>query len=96
MPNVILEAMAASRPVVATSVEGTIELVVDGETGWLVPPGRPQSLSTALVNAATRPDRCREYGLKGRERAVNHFSLVQTVAAYDRLWSQILGFADPQ
>ena len=38
MPNAVLEAMAASRPVIGTAVEGTEDLIVPGQTGWLVPP----------------------------------------------------------
>lgn len=92
MPNVILEAMAARRAVVATAVEGTKELVVAGETGWLVPPADPQSLSAALINAVADPESRHAFGLKGRERVLSRFSIDQTVSAYDRLWSRILGF----
>ena len=62
MPNVVLEAMAAGRPVVATAVEGTEELVLPGQTGWLVPPGDPQSLGAALLDAARDPELCRRLG----------------------------------
>ena len=92
MPNVILEAMAASKPVVATSVEGTRELVIPGETGWLVPPGSTPGLTAALLSAALNPEQCKAYGLKGRERVVSRFSLDETVAAYDRLWTRLLGY----
>ena len=95
MPNVILEAMAASKAVVATSVEGTEELVVADETGWLVPPGDAQELSTALLSAAVNPDRCRHFGLRGRERIERRFSINQIVRAYDRLWAQLLGYHSP-
>jgi starch synthase (maltosyl-transferring) len=92
MPNVILEAMMASRPVVATSVEGTSELVTDGETGWLVPPGHSQELGAALLKAALSPLLCTAFGQKGHERVMSKFSIDQTVAAYDRLWSRLLGY----
>ena len=94
MPNVILEAMAASRPVIATSVEGSSEVVIGGETGWLVPVRDPESLGAAMLNAAIDPQRCRVFGLNGRER-VYIFFIDQTVAAYDWLWSQILGYKTP-
>src|SRR5690606_28347096 len=51
MPNVILEAMAAGRPVVATAVEGSRELVVPGRTGWLAAPEDVESLAGALGEA---------------------------------------------
>ena len=48
MPNVVLEAMAAGRTVVATNVEGISELVQDGVTGWIVPPDQPKPLAEAI------------------------------------------------
>lgn len=92
MPNVVLEAMAASKPVIATTVEGTDELVVPGETGWLVPPGDPLALGAALIAAASDPEQSTTFGLNGRSRVASRFSLEQTVAAYERLWSRLLGY----
>jgi glycosyltransferase involved in cell wall biosynthesis len=54
IPNALLEAMAAGRACVATAVGGTPEVLRDGETGWLVPPGSPGSLADALEQAACR------------------------------------------
>ena len=92
MPNVVLEAMAASRPVVATAVEGTEELVIPGQTGWLVQPRDPEMLSTALLAAAHAPDLCRTFGLEGRTRVEKEFCLGRTVSAYERLWCGLLGY----
>ena len=91
MPNVVLEAMAARRAVVGTAVEGTEDLVVPGETGWLVPPRDPAALALALDDAAADPDRCRRYGEAGRLRVEREFSLDAVVAAYERLWAAVLG-----
>ncbi|MCB0188482.1 MAG: glycosyltransferase, partial [Caldilineaceae bacterium] len=55
LPTVILEAMAARRPVVGTAVAGTRELVVDGQTGRLVPPDDPQALAMAIVESYRNP-----------------------------------------
>ena len=75
MPNVVLEAMAAGRAVVATAVEGTVELVISGETGWLVPPRDPEALGRALLEAARDPGLCRRLGRNGRARVEAEFSL---------------------
>ncbi|MFO0889206.1 MAG: glycosyltransferase [Isosphaeraceae bacterium] len=91
MPNVVLEAMAAGLPVVATTVEGTEELVVPGETGWLVPPREPEVLARALLDAASSRERRLLMGEAGRRRA-GGFSMARVVAAYERLWAGLLGF----
>ena len=55
LPLVVLEAMAQRRPVVATPVGGTPEVVVDGETGLLVPPRNPDALADALRRSSRTP-----------------------------------------
>ncbi len=95
MPNAVLEAMAARRPVVGTAVEGTEDLVVPGQTGWLVPPRDPAALAQALDEAADDPERCRRYGEAARLRVEHEFSIDATVAAYERLWAALLGYSLP-
>jgi starch synthase len=69
-----LEAMACGTPVVASRVGGIPEVVVDGETGWLVEPGDPAALARALRNALADPDRARRMGEAGRRRVEAQFS----------------------
>jgi glycogen synthase len=69
-----LEAMACGTPVVASRVGGIPEVVVDGETGWLVPPGDPTALAEALRVALADPARARRMGEAGRRRVEAHFS----------------------
>lgn len=94
MPNVVLEAMAARRAVVATAVEGSADLVIPGRTGWLVPPGSSEPLALALLDAASDPDRLRRYGEAGRLVVEADYSPRRVVSAYERLWGGILGFED--
>lgn len=96
MPNVVLEAMAARRAIIGTAVEGTEDLVVPGQTGWLVPPREPSALSDALIQAADSPETCRRFGQAGRIRVEEYFSLATTVVAYERLWAGVLGLKLPQ
>jgi glycosyltransferase involved in cell wall biosynthesis len=81
-----LEAMAHARPVVASAVGGLKDLVVDGETGLLVPPRDPQALRVALERLLGDRDLRRRLGAAGRERARERFSwdavTDATIAAY--------------
>jgi glycosyltransferase involved in cell wall biosynthesis len=95
MPNVVLEAMAARRAVVATSVEGTEDLVVPGATGWLVPPADSDALARALLDAASDPDRLRRFGDAGRARVESEFTPGGVIDAYERLWAGVLGYEIP-
>lgn len=70
---VALEAMERSRPVIAAAIGGLGELVDDGRTGLLVPPGEAEPLARAIVELASDPERCREMGAAGRRRALDHF-----------------------
>jgi glycogen synthase len=69
-----LEAMACGTPVVASRVGGIPEVVVDGETGWLVPPGDEAALARALRDALADPARAWRMGEAGRRRVEAHFS----------------------
>jgi glycosyltransferase involved in cell wall biosynthesis len=90
LPNVILEAMAAGRPVAATQVEGAAELVVAGRTGLLVSRQSPQSLAAALESLLADPTRAATMGQAGRERVAAEFSWEKMVARYVELYQTLL------
>lgn len=81
----LLEAMLASLPVVATRVSSIPEIVVDGETGLLVPPDDPTSLAAAITQALASPG---DLGARGRMRARDEFSVARmadrTLAVYEQ------------
>lgn len=80
IPNVILEAMAAGRPVVATRVSGIPEAVEHGVTGLLVEPGDPAALAAALELLIRAPDLGLRLGEAARRRAVEHFDLADSAS----------------
>ncbi len=73
-PVSMTEAMAAGLPIVATSVGGVPECVVDGETGLLVSPGRSDSLATAIISLLKDRELRNRIGEAGRRRALKNFS----------------------
>ena len=85
--------MAAGLPVVATNVGGVPELVVEGETGFLVPPGDPQALAGALERLLGDSALRRRLGAAGRLRAEERFDLVSTRQAHLDLYSALLAAA---
>jgi glycosyltransferase involved in cell wall biosynthesis len=88
-PLAALEAMAAGRPVVATAVGGTPEVVVDGETGVLVPPRDHEALAAAIGRLVADPELRGRLGEAGRRRVEERFSLEamtrRMLAIYDEL-----------
>ena len=94
LPNVILEYMAAGLPVVATRVAGTPELVMNGETGFLVPPGSPDALAEAIAHLLNDPSLAVRMGKAGRAVVERRFSLdlmvKQTQAVYHSLLKEYL------
>lgn len=87
MPNVVLEAMAYSRTVVATDVGGTGEIVADGETGFVVPWNNEMLLSRRIVELLKDNDLRRRLGAAGVERIKQHFSIGRMVEANQQLYS---------
>ena len=74
--------MAAALPIVATDVGGTSEVVLDDETGVLVPPGRPEWIATELIALARSPDARAVAGDAGRSRLERHFTMDRMVADF--------------
>jgi len=87
---VLLEAMAAGRPIVASRVATIPEVVADGETGLLVPAGDPLALATALAELAEQPSMAGRMGAAGRERLRRQFSVEKMVGDTERLYRELL------
>ena len=85
----ILEAMALERPVLACDVGGNAEVVRDGETGYLVPPGDLAGAQRALLSLAEDSGLAREMGLAGRRRQRERFSGEAMVDAYLEAFERI-------
>jgi glycogen(starch) synthase len=89
LPLVALEAQAAGRPVVASRAGGLPEVVVDGETGRLVPPDAPEALADAVLALLARPVELARMGHAARERAARVFDQVRCVDEYAALLEEV-------
>lgn len=85
---VLLEAMALGKSVVTTAVGGPLEIVADGETGLLIPPGQPEMLARAIVQLLSQPQTMRDMGEHGYHRFCEEFTATrmaqETMAVYQK------------
>ena len=91
LPTVLLEAAAAARPVVATAVGGTAEIVKDCRTGWLVDAGDAAGLADGIVALLADPDRAHRFGAEGRALAEKQFGIDRQIDATLEVWRRTAG-----
>lgn len=82
-----VEAMACARPVVGSAVGGIRSTVVDGKTGFLVPPRDPEALAGRLAYLAAHPSTAQRFGRNGRRRAQQMFTWGRVAAEVDRIYA---------
>jgi starch synthase len=87
---VIIEAMLAELPVVATDIGSVSELVDDGSTGILVPPEDGEALAGAIGSLLADADRRRAMGRRGRQRALESFTVGAMAAGYEALYEEVV------
>jgi len=86
LSNSILEAMASGLPVVATEVGGNSELIQKGESGYLIPPGRPEILANTLLKLISDEKLRAMLGKRARRRVMNRFSLKKMAENYEKMY----------
>lgn len=89
IPNVVLEAMAAGKPVVATDTGGCSEAVVDGVTGFLVPPGDAEELAKRVLRLLRDDSEATLMGKAGRARVEAEFTLLRMVDRFSSLYEDL-------
>jgi glycosyltransferase involved in cell wall biosynthesis len=89
-PTVTLEAMAASRPVVASARGGLLDQVVDGETGFLVPPGDAGALASAMARLLADERLRARLGTAARERFEREFSASVVISRIESIYARLL------
>jgi glycosyltransferase involved in cell wall biosynthesis len=94
LPNVVMEAMAASLPVVATDTGGTSELVIDGLTGFVVSPGNAAALADRIGKLSDVEAR-RKMGEAGRQRITEYFTADRMARKFEDLYSRLSRLASP-
>lgn len=90
LPLGLIEASAMERPVIATKVDGTPEVIIDGKTGILVPPRDSRELAKAMLYALEHKDELGTMGKRGREFVLQHFTLERQVRETESLYGLLL------
>jgi glycosyltransferase involved in cell wall biosynthesis len=88
--RVLIEAMASRKPAVVTRVGGMPEIVVNGETGLVVPPENPPALAAAVVSLLQDRARSQAMGEAGRRRVEEHFTLPERIRRLESIYSDVI------
>jgi glycosyltransferase involved in cell wall biosynthesis len=91
--QVIIEGMAAAKPVVATNGGGVPEIVQDGVTGLLVPMGDARKMAEAILYLLKNPELGEQMGARGRVRALDQFTIHQTARKVEAVYKEVLAYA---
>ena len=94
LPLALILAMGAARPVVATRIAGIPEVVVDGESGLLVPPGDAVAIGTALARLCADPAERRRMGDTAREAVRDRFGADAYARSVTDLYEELIGRVD--
>ncbi len=88
--QVVIEGMAAGKPVIATNGGGVPEIVLNGETGILVPMGDADAMAAAICRLLREPELAARMGALGRDRVRDHFTIQSTARKVERLYDDVL------
>jgi glycosyltransferase involved in cell wall biosynthesis len=90
LPGVIIEAMAAGKPVVSSAVDGVPELVIEGETGFLIKSDNPIDYANKVLYLLANETMRKEMGAAGKRRAVSLFAVQEHAKAFMTFYSSLL------
>jgi glycosyltransferase involved in cell wall biosynthesis len=86
----LLEAMAAGKPIIATDVGGTSEVVADGKTGILIPSGSSSAIGNAIIELLQNPDKCSYLSQEAKKLVLKDFTVQRMMADYQQLYEKLL------
>jgi glycosyltransferase involved in cell wall biosynthesis len=90
LSGVLLEAMALEKPVIATRISGSTDVVIDGETGFLVNPGDVMEMAEKIVYLLTNPVEAKSMGNRGKRRVEDYFNIRITTQRIEDIYSGLL------
>lgn len=90
LSNTVLEYMASSKPVVATNAGGNSEVIIDGETGFIVSPKDSNALANAILSILENKEMGIRFGISGRRRIEENFSIEKMITNYQNLFEKVI------
>jgi glycosyltransferase involved in cell wall biosynthesis len=87
---VLIEAMAAGKPAISTNTSSMPEIIVDGQTGYLVPPGDAETLASRAIELLQNPELREQFGRAGRERAAELFTIERMIDKLESLFRRAI------
>ncbi len=90
LPRVILEAMLMGKPVLAYNIPGPSDLIIDGETGYLISTGDTENFANHLLKLIEDKKLRIEMGKKAKERAIQHFSIENYISGVEKVFLEVL------
>lgn len=85
----VLEGMSLGTPAVITNIPGNREMIVDGESGYVVPKQDPPAMAAALLKMYQNPAQCKTMGKAARQRIANVFNSDRTIEGYYRVYKEL-------
>jgi glycosyltransferase involved in cell wall biosynthesis len=95
LPLAFLEAMSAAKPIVANDVGGASDVVIDGETGFLVTPHQPSEMAERILCLLGNETLCKKMGYVAQQRS-SHFSVQRTIGQIETLYKELHSAARPR
>ncbi|MBC8555871.1 MAG: glycosyltransferase family 4 protein [Candidatus Brocadiales bacterium] len=92
LPMILLEAMAMGKPIVATDIEGIIEVLENGKTGLLVPPRDTEALAEAVIDLLKHQDKANQMGFTARKVVIERFGVDIMVQKVEKVYEELLQF----
>jgi len=91
LPRVILEAMLMAKPVVASHITGISELIADGDSGMLVPPGNTGKFAGSIIELIENPELRKTMGANARKQVIEKFSMTKYISGVETVFAETLG-----
>lgn len=90
LPRVVVEAMYLEKPVIASNIIGPSEVVMDGKTGFLVPPNDPYTFAKKISILVNDPHLRKNMGIKGKEKVIKEFNVKNYVDQVTQVFEELL------